>query len=346
METNPARGALVEALRLARGFTQADMARRVKISQSTLSKVESGADIDDARWEELAQALGVPVSAFKMVDPNLAPVHIFHRKQRSTPKGAVNKVGADIALMKQRLSDLLGPRTTPLRRFDLEDGFITPQDVARLVRNDLGLGIDPITNLIAVLEDAGAIIVRWPLESIRVDAVAAWPVNSAPVILVGEHVTAERQRFTMAHELGHAVMHIHDHVEEATAGQEKEADSFAGEFLLPWVALRKEWPTPPTLDALVTLKRRWGISLAALIHRAHDTGLLTEDEYRDWSIEMSTTGMHRREPAPLPRENPMALGSVIQEAINGGASVGELAARAHMHEIEFSSTFLPKEQHA
>ncbi|WP_341976852.1 XRE family transcriptional regulator [Microbacterium sp. LWO13-1.2] len=346
MAINPARGAFVEALRLSRGFTQAEMARRVNVSQSTLSKVESGTDIDDAHWEELGRALGVPSSAFRAVDPGLAPVHVFHRKQRGTPKGAVNKVGAEIALMTQRLSDLLGAHPTSLRHYELEDGFITPQDIARSVRKDLGLGVEPISNLVAILEDAGAIIMRWPLESIRVDAVAAWPDESAPVILVGEHVTAERQRFTMAHELGHAVMHINEHVDEATVDQEKEADAFAGEFLIPWVALRKEWPAQPSLDALITLKQRWGISLAALIHRGHDTGLLTEDEYRNWSIELSTTGMHRREPASLPREDPTALGSAINEAIEGGASVGELAAQAHMSELEFSSTFLPKEQYS
>lgn len=347
MESNRARGALVEALRLARGLTQKDLADMTGIPQPTLSKVESGADPGDERWVALSNILGVPRTAFEVIDDVLEPVEIFHRKQRTTPQGAVTKVGAEIALVRRRVRDLFGDTASSLKHYDLDDGFVTPQDIAQYVRRDLTLGAGPIPNLVAVLENAGATVVRWPLESVQMDAAAAWPRGNAPVILIGEHVSPERQRFTMAHELGHAVMHVGGHIDEAQTSHEREADAFAGELLIPRVALVQEWPRNPTQELLIELKRRWGVSLAALIRRALDTGLITEDQYRAWNITLSTTGMHRWEPSPLPREEPMALGRAIESAMQQGASVEELASKAQMTTAEFVSTFAhQKELHS
>jgi Zn-dependent peptidase ImmA (M78 family) len=157
------------------------------------------------------------------------------------------------------------------------------------------------------------------------------------VILLGEHAPAERQRFTIAHEIGHAVMHDDDGVD---GDQERQADAFAGELLLPAACLREEWPAVPDVENLLPLKRRWGISLSALIRRANETGLLTDRDYRGWNIQLSSTGMNRREPDPLQPEQPTRLRSVIVDAQAGGATIDDLAARAHMLPREFTDTFL------
>lgn len=331
-----ARGELLEALRLSRGLTQTQVADATGVSQAALSKAESGADLEDERWVRLADLLGVPVDAFYEVSSSAAPPRIFHRKLKSTPKTAVNKIAADLWLLRLRVKDLLGERSTTLNRHDLEEGFVTPQEVAQSVREELQLGTGPIDDLVAVLEGAGAVVLRWPLETLQVDAVASWQEGEVPVILVGEHVPADRQRFTMAHELGHAVMHE----TEASAEQETEADAFAGEFLLPASSLTKEWPSPVTLEALIPLKKKWGVSLSALIRRGLDAGLLNDADYRTWNIRLSTTGMHRREPEPSTRENPVALSNAIRDSLDSGASVEELASRAYMYPREFELTFL------
>lgn len=336
MTNAKARGELLEALRLSRGLTQNQVAQATGVSQAALSKAESGADLDDEKWDLIADLMGVPVSAFYSVTSSAAPARIFHRKLRSTPKSAVNKVAAELALVRLRVRDLMGERRTTLRVHDLEDGFVAPQEIAQDVRDELGLGDGPIDDLVAVLEDAGALVLRWPLETIQVDAIASWQEGEVPVILIGEHVPADRQRFTMAHELGHAVMHD----DEADADQEKEADAFAAEFLAPAESLAREWPSRTTLDTLVPLKRRWGISLAALIRRGRDLDILTEDEYRRWSIQLSTSGMHRREPEPTEREDPTALTTSIRKRLDAGASVEQLASSAFMFPREFTHTFL------
>ncbi|PPF64716.1 hypothetical protein C5E16_14245 [Clavibacter michiganensis] len=330
------RGELLEALRLSRGLTQTQIAQATGISQAALSKAESGADLDDDKWDALADLLGVPVNAFYDVTASTAPARIFHRKLKTTSQTALKKVAAELALTRLRVKGIVGEQRTRLRPHDLEDGFVTPQEVAQAVRAELQLGTGPIADLVAVLEEAGAVVLRWPLETIQVDAIASWQEGEVPVILLGEHVPADRQRFTMAHELGHAVMHD----SEATADQEAEADAFAGEFLLPATRLAAEWPKQATVDDLLPLKRKWGVSLSALIRRAFDAGLISETDYRRWNIHLSTTGMHRREPEPTERENPTALITRFRESLDAGVSVEELASRAYMFPREFQLTFL------
>lgn len=332
-----ARGELLQALRLSRGLKQTQVAELTGISQATLSKLESGdAVVEEGKWETLADALHVPPAVFTEITESTAPVRTFHRKAKTTPKTAVNKVEAELALARLRVKHLVGPRPVTVHAHDLEGGFVTPQEVAASVREELGVGDGPIDNLVGLLEGAGAVVLRWPLDAIQVSAVAAWQEGDIPVILVGEHVPADRQRFTMAHELGHAVMHE----TEATAEQEAEADAFAAEFILPADKLRSEWPAHWTLENLIPLKRRWGISLSALVRRAFDVDLISEHEYRRANIELSTTGMHRREPEPTEREVPRVLGNAIRQASDDGISVEELARRAYMYPSEFQHTFL------
>ncbi|MFF2243300.1 helix-turn-helix domain-containing protein [Arthrobacter sp. NPDC058130] len=336
--TSPA-SALLETLRLSRGLTQTDLARATGIAQATLSKTESGViDLDEDRWERIASALNVPARAFTEASTAVLPDRIFHRKRRSTPKSEIRRIGADLALTRQRVDRLIAAPATNLKRHDLEDGFVTPQEIAQLVRSELDVGTEPIPDLTGLLESAGVTVLRWPLDSLQVDAIAAWPEDTAPLILLGEHAGAERLRFTIAHELGHAVLHNG----EATEQQEREADAFAAEFLLPAARLRNEWPNPPHLEDLLPLKRRWGISLSALIRRARDCDVLDEAAYRHWNIVLSTSGMHRREPDPLPPERPRLLINTIQTELANGTTVEKLAERTHMSTDEFSSVFLEK----
>lgn len=336
MTTRPAPAAHLETLRLARGLTQAQLASMAGISQATLSKAESGAtSLDAGKWSALATALGVPAHAFAPDVQAVEPAKVFHRRRKSAAKSTLSRLAAELTLVRMRVQALGMSSQANVVRHDLEGGWVMPQEVAGRVRSELALGDGPITDLIGTLERAGVIVLRWPLESVHVDAVAGWPEGGAPVILVGEHVPAERLRFTMAHELAHAVLHR----DEANASQEREADAFAAEFLLPRARLVAEWPGDD-LAALKELKRRWGISLSALIRRAYDEGLMDEADYRRWNIELSTSGMHRREPDPIAAESPSAVRRLIEETLARGASVRELAARARMLDTEFTTTFL------
>jgi Zn-dependent peptidase ImmA (M78 family)/transcriptional regulator with XRE-family HTH domain len=330
---------LLETLRIARGLTQVELATAAGISQALLSKVESGkAELSHDRRDAVAAILQVPSGVFDGDTAWVPSARIFHRRQKSATKSALSQVRAELELSYVRVESILGDDSPALqlkRRPLDEDGFTTPAEIAALVRADLGLGDEPIADLTRVLEEAGVVVIRQPLESLQVDAIAGWPAGGPPVILLADHAPAERQRFTMAHELGHATMHDG----EAAAEHEKQADAFASEFLVPGERLRTEWKGND-LSQLIAVKKRWGISLSALVRRGWDLGLMSDFDYRTMNIQLTTSGMHRREPDSREPEQPQLLREKIAEFIATGTSVSTLATRAIMLEPEFTTTFL------
>jgi Zn-dependent peptidase ImmA (M78 family)/transcriptional regulator with XRE-family HTH domain len=339
------RAALLRTLRLAHGLTQVDLAEVTGVSQAALSKAERGReDLEADRWATLERALAVPAGT--LIDAPALPTdaRIFHRRQKTTPETALKRVRAELDLVSLRTGGLLGESVPPLqlRRHPIpDDGFDTPADIAAMVRRDLNLPDGPILDLVAVAEDAGIVIVTGDLDSVQVDAIAGWPEQASPIILVARHASAERQRFTVAHELGHAVMHS----AEPSPSHEREADAFASAFLMPAGSFRSDW-AGSDLDALLRLKRHWRVSLAAVIRRAFDLDLIGDREYRSLNVTLATTGMRRREPEPLRVEEPHMLQRAVDDAMNRGATVSQLAHNAYMLEPEFRATFLEEQADA
>ena len=98
-----------------------------------------------------------------------------------------------------------------------------------------------------------------------------WKGNT-PFVFLNTNKTAEHSRYDAAHELGHLVLHRHGSPQGIEA--EKQANQFASAFLMPRGSVHPVAPRFPTFDILVSLKRRWGVSVAALAYRLHNLGLV------------------------------------------------------------------------
>lgn len=309
------RATALETVRLGRGLTQAQLAAAAGLSQATVSKAESGtAPLTDAHARQLADALGVPVALLE--DERLAPASatacVFHRKRASTTIGQAKTARARLALARlhgEALADLAGlPAPTLPRLAPSADGYVSPEDIARQVRRALGVPAGPLDDLVAALEGAGAIVGVDDLGGRRLDALSDWPDGRRPVLLMNRDAAGERQRFTLAHETGHAVMHA-----LPAPGIEEQADRFAAELLMPASDVRSEL-TGVTLDRLLTLKQRWKVSAAALARRGYDLGLVSDSAYRRLNTEMSASGWRTAEPLPLTPERPSLLASALRRA--------------------------------
>lgn len=309
------------------------------ISQGILSKVESGVLPLDAEKSLLlsrilrtpADLLGLPVSSLG------SPPHVFHRKRSTLPVSKVNQLRAELELTHIQVEGILGDRLPELRlkRMPLpEDGFDSPEDIARKVRTALELPDGPTLHLARALEEVGVVVVARPLGSTRIDAMVSWPEGRPPLVLLGDEAPADRQRFTLAHELGHAVMH-----EIPTEEQESEADRFASELLMPASAVRGQLEGL-TLPRLAKLKSEWGVSMAALLRRGRDLGQISDGQYRAINVELSRAGYRMNEPVQVPRENPALLPRVIRERLAGGATVTEIALLARMDENELTDLYM------
>lgn len=312
MDAPTSSGTALETVRLDRGLSQAALAREAGMSQAALSKAESGlTPLTGPRLAAVADALRCPVGLLTVDgSTSLAPTAcVFHRKRASTTVGQAKQARARLALARvhaEALMDLIGapPATLPRQR-PTEDEYVTPEDIAHDVRNALGLGPGPIGQLVGSLESAGAVVVSVELGGPRVDALSDWVLGRRPVLLANKHAPGDRQRFTLAHEAGHAVMH--DAPGEMI---EIQADRFAAELLMPAADIRGEFGRV-SLERLLELKSTWRVSAAALLRRAHTLGHVNDHTYRRLNTEMSAAGWKTQEPASFPPETPTMLARAL-----------------------------------
>jgi Zn-dependent peptidase ImmA (M78 family)/transcriptional regulator with XRE-family HTH domain len=347
-----ANAAMLLLARESRGITQAELAEvmtrhsgETPVSQGYISKAEAGRlEVTGSRLSLYATALGYP-AAVLCADPQLHGVGVglvHHRKRASLGAPALRRIHAQLALARLQTSGLLALAGTEhhhrFHRIAVDD-FDTASDAATVLRRDWGLAPGAVPQLIRLLEDAGGLVLVRDLGSRELDAVTQWIDGEPPLFLVNAHAPADRFRFSLAHELGHVIMHDEPGL---TALQERQADEFAIEFLLPADAIRAELRQGRLdLPRLLTLKHRWGVSMAALLRRAATLGVVTDWQYRNLMVEMSALGYRTQEPSDLVRENPRFIPALVAELREDrGYQLDQLADAAGLLPDEFARFYL------
>jgi Zn-dependent peptidase ImmA (M78 family)/transcriptional regulator with XRE-family HTH domain len=333
-----------ERLRLARvalGLTLDQVGARVSATRQYLNQLEKGSKHPTEEMvEALADALNVSSRFFGLpAVVGIRPEQCHFRKQRTTPVSVVSQVLARGTLLEAFVSRLdreleLPPVTFP----DIPAS--TPADIeaaAEGARVHWGLGTGPISNMMRVVENAGAVVSFFEGISERVDALSI--DSRRPMIIRSEAKPAVcRLRFDLAHEAGHLIMHRG--IETGDKLTEDQANRFASAFLLPRSSFVHEFPRGRFLDwtAIFKLKLRWRVSAAAILRRAYDLRIIPADQYRTGCIHLSKTGQRRSEryDDELPPEQPELLSSAmlaLESASNG--AVERLAAEAGLEAAMF-----------
>jgi Zn-dependent peptidase ImmA (M78 family)/transcriptional regulator with XRE-family HTH domain len=322
---------MLATARQARGLTQAELARKAGLSQAFISKAEAGQiELDSERLDRVADVLRYPVPLLSLTTEAHSPVStcVFHRKRSSLPVSKVKQLHASLDLARVQaeklLSEASGPEVRLQRIPPREDEGISPRDVARQVRGELDLMDGPVRDLTGAVENAGVVVLSWDLDSRQGDAISQWLDGHRPIVLMYGAAPGDRQRFSLAHELGHAVMHI-----EPADRQEEQADQFASELLMPANVIRAELGNLD-MPALARLKARWGVSMAALIRRARDLAQISDYRYKELNIELSKAGWRSREPVEVPPEHPRLLVTVVARLHEKGLDDKAIAERSLM----------------
>lgn len=116
---------------------------------------------------------------------------------------------------------------------DLEDGY-TPETVAQYTRKYLGLKDEPVRNIFSLLERNGIIIIELDYDVDLFDGVSFLTDGGYYVIIINKNFSNDHKRFTLAHELGHLIMHTsNEFLISEYRDKEDEANKFASEFLMP-----------------------------------------------------------------------------------------------------------------
>jgi hypothetical protein len=182
-----------------------------------------------------------------------------------------------------------------------------------------------VPNLVRLLEAHGVLVVRLDHDDLRrVDAFSHHHGHRAVVLLNPAKNDKARSRFDAAHELGHLVVH-HD-IEAGSRLVENQANAFAAEFLAPAAEIETDLPATIDWPALQKLKRRWGISLKALVMRARTLDRFTDATYQRAMRQLAGFGLP--EPGPLgPPEVPVLLPRAM-DLLGGPAALRRVAADA------------------
>jgi Zn-dependent peptidase ImmA (M78 family)/DNA-binding XRE family transcriptional regulator len=194
---------------------------------------------------------------------------------------------------------------------------------AASLRRHWKLGDGPISNVVELLESKGLIIGRLLEECDNVDAFSFWLQGRAFIFLTNGKDSSSRSRFDAMHEVGHLLMH--SDCLPGDKAQEIEAHRFASAFLLPADTFIRECPRRLVWPHFLELKKRWGVSLAALLRRASDLKLISADTYRRANVQLNQKGWKFDEPSePLP-EWPSLLPESIRVLAQRGETIGDIA---------------------
>lgn len=300
-------------LRERQGLSQKALSEELKVAQSEISKAEGGKKIPgEALLEKAAKLFGCTPDFFARPEVVLPDAGIRHRKRSTLSATARARIEAEAVA---RMLDV-GVFSAALggMRSDLppRDGR-SPEEMARALRTFWKVPAGPVEDLAGLVERHNILLLPFDFGTELLDAFAIpQPDPDAPVCIAVNTAPGfppDRCRFTLAHELGHVVLHREEFATDADAArQEKEADRFAGEFLAPAGDIKPDLAPPPTFARLRELKRKWRMSMSSLVFRAKETGAITPAKAKGIFFLFSRYGYRRREPdLGLVRETPRAV---------------------------------------
>jgi Zn-dependent peptidase ImmA (M78 family)/DNA-binding XRE family transcriptional regulator len=338
VSVNPA---MLTLARQAREMSQVQLAAAAGVSQGYISKAENGViEVAPDALDRIATALRFTPSFFVQADRVTGPVCLHHRKRQSMPVKRLEAIHAELNIARMQALKLLHgveiQTEYEFPRLDI-DLYSSVEEIAQLVRSHWGVPLGPFENVVTAIERAGGIVLLSPFETDKLDAISLW-TSERPFFYVNTNIPGDRLRWTLAHEIGHMIMHS-----APSPDQEKEADRFAAELLMPGQEIRPELANL-TLPRLAILKPRWKVAMSALIRRAHQLGQITDRQQKSFFMRFSQLGYRKHEPVEIAVETP----TLIQQTIgihrrDHGYSVSDLSRTAHMLEEEFWVKFLPDE---
>jgi len=224
-----------------------------------------------------------------------------------------------------------------LPRLDIDDYNGDAARVAQMVRRHWGVPSGPLHDLTALVERAGCIVLPCEFESIGVYGLTLQPPGLPTCIFLNKAMPGDRQRFTLAHELAHAIMH-----RMPSPDMEREADIFASELLMPAQDIRRDLMHGVNLPRLAALKPIWKVSMGALLMRAKALGCITDMQSTYLWRQMSAAGYRTKEPPEVDfaPEQATAFNDILRaHADELGYTMADFEAMLHMHADELNKMY-------
>lgn len=282
-----------------KGYSQTELSSHIQgLSQSNLSKFEKGiGQLSDEVKQRIIDFLGFPKEFYDLSISNQVD-HTLYRKKASLTKKTQDEIEQSnkiIGYIIDQMSESIDYPPFSIKPLDLEDGF-TPEYAAKYTRKYLGILQGPVRDICTLLENYGIIIVERNVDTDEFDGVSFFTDEGFPVMVINKNFDNDRKRLTIAHELGHIVMHLSPDIAISDYSKpEQEANRFAAEFLMPESEIKNSL-IGLKLQYLMPLKQYWLTSMASIIYRAKDLKCITADKCKYFYVEMSRKGYRKKEP--------------------------------------------------
>ena len=327
-------GAKLREAREARGLTQIALSELLGVSRQAVSQYESERVTPHPEvMRQIADKLRFPVHFFFTQPRSTLKRPKFFRSMSSATKGAriraerryewLEHVAAYASEFVQFPPVNLPILDVPDKPQHLSDQFI--EGAADQVRKFWHLGNGPISNVVWLLENNGAVIGLTEIGAEKLDALSDWhETDRRPyMLLASDNRTAVRSRFNAAHELAHAILHWKiDRSAVASLSpeynlMEKQAHRFAAAFLLPASAFAEDFYVP-TLDTFLALKSKWLVAISMMVLRSEHLGFVSAEQAKRFWINLARRRWRTHEPLDdeLPIERPRLLRRSFELLIN------------------------------
>ena len=262
------------------------------ISKNAIAKYERGEMMADSKvLLNLAKALNVkPDYFFRPFTVEVGQVEF--RKKSKLPVKELKAIRQKVIDCVERYLELEQFLNIESRMINPLEGFIvsSKQDIEKAalkVRSVWELGLDAISNVIDLLEDKEIKVIEIDAPE-AFDGFSGWADGNIPVIVINKNYKAERKRLTALHELGHLLIKFADHF--STKEKEKLCFQFAGAMLIPETTFKKEIGNRRlyiSLPELIAIKETYGISIQAVMARARDLEVISENQFIGFRKQIS-----------------------------------------------------------
>jgi Zn-dependent peptidase ImmA (M78 family) len=305
-------GSMLRLARQKKGFHQKDAAPLLGIEQPLLSRFENGMSQPSEDFLFQAERIyEVPRSFFFLTDTIYGPpvsVHAMWRKKSEVSARDMDGIVAELnirAMHLRRLLEGVDLRTkADIPSLDIDD-YESSERIAGLVRAHWKIPSGPIKNLTILAERAGIIVMQSTMSGASVSGVTFAIPGLPPIVVLNAEQPSDRRRFTLAHEIGHLIMHRFP-----SPTMEQEANEFASTLLMPANDIRPAFlGRRIDVSLLGALKQEWRVSMSSLLMRAANMGFLTEGQQTYLWKQFNILKIRMREPAQydFPREEPTVM---------------------------------------
>lgn len=288
--------------RVMQGLSMGSLCKRAEnaLSKQAISKYESGRMMPDSKsLIVLSNALGVSIDYFfRPITVSIKNVE-FRKKSKLGVKqiDSIKEIVRDKLERYFEIESIIDIQTEFKSEYDkvLIQGENDVFSIVARIKKDWKLGEDGINNLIEILEENKIKVIEIDAPK-GFDGLSGYANGKNPVIVLNKNFDSERKRFTALHELGHLILNFDSSIDDKCV--ENFCNLFANEMLISKdVFIQKIGMNRNdiSLQELLDIQLQFGISIDALMHKAKELNIITENRYRTYCIKKNQARKFKEE---------------------------------------------------